>query len=112
MSILFLQTDVVNVLYVDLPIGIGFSYTESPAEESYSNNSNQISSDLVDVINYAFKNQPHLKSSPFFLYAESLACKYTIQAAYNLFKVQYIHPVALLIIVIMYFNPPNLIQYK
>ena len=52
-----------NLLFIDNPVGAGFSYVEDPA--AYTRNVTQITDDLLVVLKAFFKNLTIFEDSPF-----------------------------------------------
>jgi len=63
-----------NVLYIDSPVGAGFSFTDNPA--CYMTNQVDIGNHLFDAVRQFFQLFPELRSNPFYLTGESYAGKY------------------------------------
>ena len=62
-----------NLLFIDNPVGAGFSYVEDPA--AYTRNVTQITDDLLEVLKAFFKNQTIFEDSPFYIFGESYGGK-------------------------------------
>ena len=73
-------------MFVDNPVGAGYSYVDSLSYLSKTNE--QIALDLVEVLKGAFKTNPDMEAMPFFIYAESYGGKMTIDTALALDKVR------------------------
>ncbi|XP_044734190.1 venom serine carboxypeptidase-like [Chrysoperla carnea] len=63
-----------HVIYLDNPVGTGFSYTDS--DEGYSKNTEDISKNLLEALEQFFKMWPNLKKNDFYLTSESYGGKY------------------------------------
>ncbi|XP_073274147.1 serine carboxypeptidase-like [Primulina huaijiensis] len=63
-----------NLLYVDQPIGTGFSYSSDPADIRHDEEG--VSNDLYDFLQEFFKVHPELTGNKFFLTGESYAGHY------------------------------------
>ena len=62
-----------NLLFIDNPVGAGFSYVEDPA--AYTRNVTQITDDLLEVLKAFFKNLTIFEDSPFYIFGESYGGK-------------------------------------
>ena len=62
-----------NLLFIDNPVGAGFSYVEDPA--AYTRNVTQITDDLLVVLKAFFKNLTIFEDSPFYIFGESYGGK-------------------------------------
>lgn len=54
-----------SVLFIDNPVGTGFSYTDK--DECYARNQEHVSKDLYDLLKQFFTVFKHLKNNPFYL---------------------------------------------
>ncbi|XP_044734187.1 venom serine carboxypeptidase-like [Chrysoperla carnea] len=63
-----------HVVYIDSPVGTGFSHTGS--EEGYSKNTDDVSINLHEALEQFFKLWPNLKNNDFYLTGESYSGKY------------------------------------
>eukprot|EP00659_Diplonema_papillatum_P015760 gene15760-24071_t len=70
MSNPYTWANVANMLYVESPVGVGFSYSENPSED-YKQNDDKSSQDAKDALNQFFKLYPELKTHPFYITGES-----------------------------------------
>ncbi|KAB7496203.1 Retinoid-inducible serine carboxypeptidase [Armadillidium nasatum] len=68
-----------NLMFIDNPVGTGYSYVDSP--DLYCTNNTQIADDLVTLITSVFTNYPDMQKMPFFVYAESYGGKMTADFA-------------------------------
>eukprot|EP00891_Asterochloris_glomerata_P001932 jgi/Astpho2/1932/e_gw1.00038.110.1_t len=68
-----------NLLFIDNPVGTGFSYVEPHANFSQSNN--EIASDLMVFINEWLFGHPEFKKAPMHIFSESYGGKMAIQWA-------------------------------
>ncbi|XP_064113735.1 retinoid-inducible serine carboxypeptidase-like [Macrobrachium nipponense] len=68
-----------NLLFVDNPVGTGYSYAES--YDTFTRDNDQIAKDLVVLVKEIFKNNTDLERMPFFVYAESYGGKMTVDFA-------------------------------
>lgn len=72
---------VANVLYVEAPVGVGFSFD---AAGDYVTGDNKTADDNAAFVAHFFAIFPHLKANPFFISGESYAGHYVPQLAYRL----------------------------
>lgn len=72
-----------SVLYVDNPVGAGFSYTDSL--DCYCTNEMQVAANFLEFLNQFFLLFPNMKSNKFFLTGQSYAGKYIPAIAYAIF---------------------------
>lgn len=63
-----------NMLYIDNPVGTGFSYTSSDA--CYLTNEVDIGNNLLEAVAQFFQLFPELKPNGFYITGESYAGKY------------------------------------
>lgn len=82
----FSQIKDYNVLFIDNPVGTGFSYVESP--EFYVKNNRQISNDLMKCIREFFEKFPKFSKTPTFILAESYGGKMTVEFANLWYRVR------------------------
>jgi serine carboxypeptidase 1 len=68
-------TNHANMLYVDNPIGTGFSYTDDP--RGFSTDDNQIANNLVDFLTKFVAIHTEYATSPFWVFCESYGGKMT-----------------------------------
>ncbi|XP_058799346.1 retinoid-inducible serine carboxypeptidase-like [Phymastichus coffea] len=69
-----------NVVFIDNPVGTGFSYVESL--ELLVNNNEQIAKDLMYCVKEFFKKFPNFSKTPTYILAESYGGKMTVEFAY------------------------------
>ncbi|GAB0092610.1 hypothetical protein DMENIID0001_076170 [Sergentomyia squamirostris] len=69
-----------NIIYIDNPVGAGFSFTES--EYGYSNNEMELAENLYRGLQQFFTLFPELRSNAFYLCGESFAGKYVPALGY------------------------------
>lgn len=74
-----------NVLFIDNPVGSGFSYTDK--YEHFTKNNHEIAMDLVKLMHGFFKLQPKFKTVPFYVVAESYGGKMAAEFVYELYNV-------------------------
>ncbi|KAH6930252.1 hypothetical protein HPB50_012264 [Hyalomma asiaticum] len=67
-------TRTISMLYVDNPVGTGFSFTES--EEGYATNQDDVSRDMLEMLQQFFTLFSDYSSNDFYLSGESYAGKY------------------------------------
>lgn len=63
-----------NVLYIDNPVGTGFSFTDD--DKGYARTQNDVSDNLLSALLQFFLLFPHLRGNPLYLTGESYAGKY------------------------------------
>ncbi|XP_068228329.1 retinoid-inducible serine carboxypeptidase-like [Palaemon carinicauda] len=68
-----------NLLFVDNPVGTGYSYAED--YDKFTTDNDQIAKDLVVLVKEVFKTNTDLERMPFFVYAESYGGKMTVDFA-------------------------------
>ncbi|XP_002160212.1 retinoid-inducible serine carboxypeptidase [Hydra vulgaris] len=64
-----------NLLFVDNPVGAGFSYVTNP--DAYTRNVTQIAEDLYIFLKYFFSKKPEFSTVPFYITCESYGGKMT-----------------------------------
>ncbi|XP_052128745.1 retinoid-inducible serine carboxypeptidase-like isoform X1 [Frankliniella occidentalis] len=74
----------VNVMFVDNPVGTGFSYVDSTSK--LTTNNKQIASDLVELTRGFLKRHPQFRNIPVYVFSESYGGKMAAEFALNLFK--------------------------
>ncbi|XP_075233194.1 retinoid-inducible serine carboxypeptidase-like [Lycorma delicatula] len=74
----------VNVLYIDNPVGSGFSYVEN--ESLYVKNNHEIAVDLVTFTKEFYKKFEKFSKTPLYIFTESYGGKMTVEFAYNLYQ--------------------------
>ncbi|CAD5123676.1 DgyrCDS11999 [Dimorphilus gyrociliatus] len=73
-----------NLLFIDNPVGTGFSYVTS--QDAYSTSVEQIALDLVQVMKSFLKEVKEFKSIPFYIFSESYGGKMTAAFSKELYK--------------------------
>uniref|UniRef100_A0A182NMB9 Carboxypeptidase n=1 Tax=Anopheles dirus TaxID=7168 RepID=A0A182NMB9_9DIPT len=73
-----------NLLYIDNPVGTGFSFTDS--EAGYARNQVQIGEELHTAVAQFLQLFPQLKTLPFFITGESYAGKYVPALGYTIHR--------------------------
>ncbi len=63
-----------DVLFIDQPVGVGFSYTSNP--QSYAHDENQVAIHLTNALQQFYLRYPETKTQPLYLFAESYGGKY------------------------------------
>jgi carboxypeptidase C (cathepsin A) len=63
-----------NMIFIDQPVGTGFSWTDAPEDEVTSEK--QVADDVLDFLLEFLDAKPHLAASPFFVTGESYAGHY------------------------------------
>lgn len=77
-------TEISSYIYIDNPVGTGFSYAKN--ESCYSKNQNEVGRNLLVGIKQILKLFPTLSSNPFYVTGESYAGKYVPALAYAMHK--------------------------
>lgn len=70
------------MLYIDNPVGTGFSYTGSI--DGYSRNQKQVSQNLYEAVLQFYTLFPQFQSGRFYITGESYAGKYVPSLAYRI----------------------------
>jgi len=73
-----------SMIYIDNPVGAGFSFTND--DRGYSTNENEIGDNLYSAITQFFQLFPELKENDFYISGESYAGKYIPSAAYKIYN--------------------------
>lgn len=74
-----------NVLFIDSPVGSGFSYVEE--DNLLTTDNAQIANDLVQLMRGFYSVHPEFESVPLHIFAESYGGKVAVEFAYVLEKV-------------------------
>lgn len=74
-----------NVLFIDSPVGTGFSYVDSP--QYFTKDNAQIADDLVELMRGFYKVHPEFEMVALHIFAESYGGKTAVEFAYNLHQV-------------------------
>jgi serine carboxypeptidase 1 len=85
----FLQVKHVNVLFIDNPVGTGFSYVDSNSALTKTNA--EIAEDLVTFTGRFLKAHPEFKTVPLYIFSESYGGKMAAEFALVLDKVILLH---------------------
>lgn len=73
-----------NVLFVDNPVGSGFSYVEDAS--AFASNNTQIGTDFVQVLKSFTEQLPAFKKVPIYIFSESYGGKMTADIALSIYK--------------------------
>nr|CAI5831222.1 unnamed protein product [Callosobruchus analis] len=73
-----------SVVYIDSPVGTGFSFTED--DNGYARNQTQVGNELYQALQQFFIIFPELRKNDFFVTGESYAGKYVPALAYTIHK--------------------------
>ncbi|KAM9391916.1 retinoid-inducible serine carboxypeptidase [Pholidichthys leucotaenia] len=73
-----------SVLFVDNPVGTGFSYTDKP--DSYATNVDMVASDMLVLLKSFFTQKPEFQSIPFYIFSESYGGKMAAAISFSLTK--------------------------
>lgn len=71
------------MLFVDNPVGTGFSYVDS--KEYLTTNNIQIAKDLIELLRGFYKKRPEFKSVPLHIFSQSYGGKMAVEFAYQLY---------------------------
>lgn len=80
------QAKYVNVLFIDNPVGTGFSWVNS--NDLYTTTNAEIADDLVVFTKEFFKKFRALRKTPLYVFSESYGGKMAAEYALNLYKVR------------------------
>ncbi|XP_024084194.1 venom serine carboxypeptidase-like [Cimex lectularius] len=75
-------SQVLNVIYIDNPVGTGFSFTDDDA--GYAKNEVDVGKNLYEAVRQFFQLFPDYKNNDFFVTGESYAGKYVPALAYTI----------------------------
>ncbi|XP_013879745.1 retinoid-inducible serine carboxypeptidase [Austrofundulus limnaeus] len=73
-----------SVLFVDNPVGTGFSYTEK--SDRFATNVSTVASDMLVLLQHFFTAKPEFQSIPFYIFSESYGGKMAAAIAMELTK--------------------------
>ena len=76
--------NVANVIYIDQPAGVGFSYANFPS--GYDHNETMVSDDMYAFFQAFYKAYPQYQSNPLFIYGESYGGHYAPATAHRVWK--------------------------
>jgi serine carboxypeptidase 1 len=85
----FLQVNHVNVLFIDNPVGTGFSYVDSSS--AFTTTNAEIAQDLVIFTGGFLEAHPEFKTVPLYIFSESYGGKMAAEYALALDKVTLFH---------------------
>lgn len=71
-----------SILYLDVPVGSGFSFTEKP--QGYSTSLEDITRDVMEFLRQFFELFAEYKDRDFYLAGESYGARYSVAFAYHL----------------------------
>lgn len=80
----FTWTQNYNVLFIDNPVGTGWSFVDKRSDLTRSNQ--EIARDLVNFMKLFYKQNPELEEAPLHIFSESYGGKMTAEFAYELDK--------------------------
>ncbi|XP_060520139.1 retinoid-inducible serine carboxypeptidase-like isoform X2 [Cylas formicarius] len=72
-----------NLLFVDNPVGTGFSYVDYP--EAYATNNTQIAKDFIELLRSFYKRLPDFEKVPLYIFSESYGGKMTAEIALHVY---------------------------
>lgn len=75
-----------NVLYIDQPVGTGFSFTDSPHGYIYSQE--EVADHLYEAVTQFFQLYPELSLNAFYITGESYAGKYIPAISYKIHRMK------------------------
>lgn len=73
-----------NIIYIDSPVGTGFSFTDSPS--GYAKSSNDVARELLSALQQFFLLFPNLQKNDFFVSGESYGGKFAIALSHAIHK--------------------------
>lgn len=76
-----------NVLFVDNPVGVGYSYFDNN-QTNFVTNNEEIGRDLVVFAESFLKSQPEFQEVPLYVFGESYGGKMAVEFAVKLTKVK------------------------
>lgn len=74
-----------NVLFVDNPVGTGFSYVDS---NEFATTNQQIARDFVELLQGFYQALPQFENVPLYIFCESYGGKMTAEIGLNLHQVR------------------------
>eukprot|EP01133_Synstelium_polycarpum_P015745 gene15745-18707_t len=74
---------VANVLYVDSPVGTGFSYVTNP--DGYATNEDEVAANLYSMLTQFYAAHPKYANLPFYVFGESYAGHYVPAFSYYIY---------------------------
>jgi len=75
--------NVANVIYIDQPAGVGFSYGD---KSGYDHNETQVGDDMYAFMQAFYAAYPQYKSNPLFVYGESYGGHYAPAVAHRIWQ--------------------------
>ncbi|XP_045683965.1 probable serine carboxypeptidase CPVL isoform X1 [Phyllostomus hastatus] len=76
----FAWTSTLSMLYIDNPVGAGFSFTDDP--QGYASNEDDVARDLFSALMQFFQLFPEFQENDFYITGQSYAGKYVPAIAY------------------------------
>ncbi|CAG2114693.1 unnamed protein product [Medioppia subpectinata] len=73
-----------NLLFIDNPVGTGFSYVDN--SRAYTKDNTEIAKDLVTLMKEFYKKSPEFESTPLYIFCESYGGKMTVGFAKELHR--------------------------
>jgi len=77
-------TGIANVLFVDNPVGSGYSYVTN--SNAYTTDIQDIANDMVSLLKGFFEKHPEMTTNPFYIFCESYGGKMAAATALELHK--------------------------
>lgn len=75
-----------NVLFIDNPVGVGFSYIDNN-KTNLATNTEEIGKDLIVFLETFLKTNKDFETTPLYIFGESYGGKITVEFAHQLTKV-------------------------
>ncbi|CAD7079968.1 unnamed protein product [Hermetia illucens] len=75
-----------NVVYIDNPVGSGYSFTENDA--GYAQNNDDVNRDLYEALSQLYKLFPQFENLPLYIAGSSYAGKFVTALGYKIHKTQ------------------------
>lgn len=75
-----------NVLFIDNPVGVGYSYISNNITKIPDNNC-EIGEDLLSFLNEFMENKSEFQNVPLYIFGESYGGKMVVEFAYQLHQV-------------------------
>ncbi|XP_066498465.1 retinoid-inducible serine carboxypeptidase isoform X2 [Hoplias malabaricus] len=82
--VMWLQVNAASVLFVDNPVGTGYSYTDS--EEALTKDVAMIAADMMVLLQHFFNKKPEFQGLPFYIFSESYGGKMAAAISQELVK--------------------------
>ncbi|KAG2461177.1 RISC carboxypeptidase, partial [Polypterus senegalus] len=82
--VMWLQVKEASILFVDNPVGTGFSYVTS--KDALTRNVSDITNDMLVLLQEFFKARPEFQSVPFYIFSESYGGKMAAAIGLSLHK--------------------------